>query len=99
MKRFSLVLGVASVAAMVAALCSLPAAADIGGGPNIGVHRAADRMPVSASRLAKEQEPDGDSDDPVATSTDVPEPGTLALLALGLSGIGLAAGKRRRART
>jgi hypothetical protein len=98
MKRFSLVLGVASVAAMVAALWSLPAAAsDIGGSGISAARQSHDRMMIYRNRDTGD--PDNDGDGPSATSTDVPEPGTLALLALGLSGIGVAAAKRRRTRT
>jgi hypothetical protein len=97
MKRFSLLLGVASVAAMVAALWSLPAAASDIGGSGISAGREMhDRMMTYRRDTG---DPDNDGDGPTATSTDVPEPGTLALLALGLSGIGVAAAKRRRTRS
>jgi hypothetical protein len=94
MKRISLMAGVASVAAMVAVLWSLPAVAQMGGPPTSAVRQPQDKMPVRVSNWQKDS--DGDTNDP---PSGVPEPGTLALFALGLSGIAVAAAKRRRTRS
>jgi hypothetical protein len=98
-----LIAGLASVAAMAAVLWSLPAAAAMGS----AVYQPHDKWPgpvrqASTSSTCPDPDdigpPDGDHDCDDRVRSDAPEPGTLALLALGLGGIGL--GRiRRRGRT
>lgn len=86
MKKLSLIAGVTALAAVAGILWSVPAAADMCGMAPCA-RAAHDKWP---SERAKS---DNDSDD---MATGVPEPGTLALLALGLGGLGISALRRRR---
>jgi hypothetical protein len=87
MKKITLIAGLASVGALAAVLWTVPVAASTGCSVNCS-HDA---------RFGREERPvvkDAGDDD--STSTSVPEPGTLALLALGLSGLGLTGLGRNR---
>jgi hypothetical protein len=91
MRKVSLIAGMASLATVAAVLWSMPAAAEEMGSAS---HQAFDKWPGS-DRM------DRDRDDVRATTFSpvrVPEPGTFALWALGLSGLGLVALSRKRAR-
>jgi hypothetical protein len=94
MKRISLIAGVASLAAMTAVLWSMPAAADDCGANCDRV--AHDKWPGD-DHFTRDDNSNNTSDQSSPT-TGVPEPGMLALFALGLGGLGLAALGRRRAK-
>ena len=85
MKKLSLIAGVTALAAVAGILWSVPAAADMCGMAPCA-RAAHDKWP---SERAKSEDSD-------AMATGVPEPGTLALLALGLGGLGVSALRRRR---
>jgi len=87
MKKITLIAGLASLGAVAAVLWTVPVVA--GTGCSVGCTHEA--------RSGREERPIiKDTGDEDGTSTSVPEPGTLALLALGLSGLGLTGQGRKR---
>jgi hypothetical protein len=93
MKKVSLIAGMASLA--LAAVWSLPAAATPSCATSACAHQAHDKWP---GRAGEKLTNDNAADDNTGSSdpTSVPEPGTLALLALGLGGLGVYGASRRK---
>ena len=92
MKKLSLIAGVTALAAIAGVLWSVPAAADMCGMAPCA-RAAHDKVPMNRAGVMKS---DSDADD---AATGMPEPGTMALLALGFSGLGLSALRRKRTKS
>jgi hypothetical protein len=92
MKKVTLIAGLASLGAVAAVLWTVPAVAAMGCSAGCTTHDAQDRFPGRDERGSR----DNGDDDSTGVTSAVPEPGTLALLGLGLSGLGITGLSRKR---